>query len=75
MPKKINPVRAQIIGDKLDKLISESGVSKSEVARAVGVDPSQITRIIDGSRYPSHELLIDLADYFNVSTDYIYGRT
>ena len=74
MPKKVNPARAKTIGYKLNKLINASDTSKSEVAKSLGVSPSQITRIIDGSRYPSLELLIGLADFFHVSTDYLLGR-
>lgn len=74
MPKKINPVRAQIIGYKLDKLISESNTTKSEVARRVGVNRSQLTRILKGAQYPSMDLLVGFADHFQVTTDYLLGR-
>lgn len=74
MPKTTNPVIARTIGRKLDTLISESDTSKIEVARTLGVDPSQMTRIIQGTQYPGLELLIGFADFFNVSTDFILGR-
>ena len=74
MPKKINAALAQRIGGIFDELISESGKSKSEVARDLNIEPPQVTRIIQGTRYPSLELLIDIADYFGVSTDYLLGR-
>lgn len=74
MPKKINAALAKTIGDRIDELISESGTSKIEVARALDVAPSQITRIIKGERYPSLELLLDMANYFKVSTGFLLGR-
>ena len=73
MPKRINPELAKNIGSALDELIKETGVSKSEIAREAGVEPAQITRIIKGTRYPSLELLIDLAAIFHVPTDYLLG--
>lgn len=74
MPKKINPMRAMVIGYKLNKLIEESEVSKSELAKYLGVNPSQITRILNGSGYPSFDLFVGIADFFGVSTDFLLGR-
>lgn len=74
MPKKIKAARARVIGDKLSELIEIHGTTKSAVARGVGVDPSQITRVIKGTQNASIDLLEDLADYFDVSTDYLLGR-
>ena len=74
MPKKVNFIRARIIGYKLNKLIEKSEISKSELARILGVDPAQITRILKGAQYPSYDLLVGIADFFEVSTDYLLGR-
>lgn len=74
MPKRINTALASTIGGKLDELIDEFATSKSVVADDLNVERSQITRIINGSRYPSLELLVDFADYFKVSIDYLLGR-
>ena len=64
----------RIIGHTLNTLIEASETSKSQLARILGVDPAQITRILKGSQYPSYDLLIGIADYFGVSTDYLLGR-
>lgn len=74
MPKKANPVRAQIIGYKVKKLMKQTGTTQSQLAQAIGRDQTAISRIVNGVRCPSLELLIEIADYFDVSTDFLLGR-
>jgi transcriptional regulator with XRE-family HTH domain len=53
------------------------GTVKSRLfqARKIVEKQSNIVRYEDGTNTPSGERLVMLADYFDVSLDYIYGRT
>lgn len=42
---------------------------------ATGIDQALISKFESGERVPPTEALVILADYFDVSIDYILGRT
>lgn len=50
-------------------------VYQKELADAVGVSRQAVTMWETGQRIPDHEILQRLADYFDVSVDYLLGRT
>ena len=50
-------------------------ISQKELAEAVGVSYFTIGKIELAQRAASIELLYALADYFDVSLDYLVGRT
>ena len=51
------------------------GISQKVLANALGISDAAITMMEKGKRYPSFEILISLADYFDVSLDYLVGRS
>lgn len=50
-------------------------LSQRELAKYMAVTAPAITMIETGKRLPSFELLCKLADFFNVSIDYLVGRS
>ena len=59
-------------GNRLKKLRQSAGLTQAELADMMGVVPSAVgkyERLPDA--FPSIEVLIKLADYFKVSTDYL----
>lgn len=56
-------------------LISSKKLSIAEVAKATEISPVLFTQWKAGRQKPSTEALSKLADYFNVSVDYLLGRT
>lgn len=50
-------------------------ISQKALAEIIGVSDAAITMLEKNKRYPSFETLIALADYFNVSLDYLCGRS
>ena len=48
---------------------------QDQVARLVNVEKSSISMYETGMRQPSYTTLVRLADVFNVTTDYLLGRT
>ena len=49
--------------------------SQKAVAKEIGTDQQTLSRYETGDRTPDAEMLLRIADYYNVSTDYLLGRT
>ena len=63
-------------GQIIMSLCQEAGISRSELARRLGVTPSQISRIVnEETKTISSEILIAMTKEFGVSADYILGLT
>lgn len=60
---------------KIRELMDENEVKREDIATALGVSTVAIGQYYNGDTLPSIENLIKIADYFNVSTDYLLGRT
>lgn len=72
--------RKNIIGDKVKMLRNEKGISQKALAeqlQLLGFDFNDLTilRIETGKRFVADYELMALADYFDVSSDYLLGRT
>ena len=65
----------QIIGERLKKLRESMKLSQQKVADMIGCPQTSIHRYESGSYTPNAETLLWYADYFDVSMDYIFGRT
>ena len=48
---------------------------KKEIAKILKLSQNQIYYYIKGTAQPSIETLIEIANYFNVTIDYLVGRT
>lgn len=59
---------------QLQKLRKERGATQEQLANHLGVSPQAVSKWENGS-YPDGDLLPKIADYFEVSIDYLYGRT
>ena len=49
-------------------------LTQAQVANALGVSPVVYSRYETGSRQPSIEIIMQLADLFDVTVDYLLGR-
>lgn len=65
----------KIISDRLRTLRESVKLSQEKMALLVGMKQSSINRYENDQSDPSLETLLRYADYFDVSTDYIFGRT
>lgn len=61
--------------ERLKSLRAGKGIRQSELAELIGIRNTAISMMESGSRSPSVEVLCALADYFNVSLDYLVGRS
>lgn len=50
------------------------GLTQAEVAGALGVSSVVYSRYETGSRQPSIDMLVQMADIFGVTVDYLLGR-
>lgn len=57
------------------KLRNERQLTQELVAKSLGVSKSTIGMWETGKRLPSTELYEQIADYFNVDMDYLFGRS
>lgn len=57
----------------LQKLRKECGVTQEALAAHLGVSPQAVSKWENGS-FPDGDLLPRIADFFEVSIDYLYGR-
>lgn len=63
------------IGERIRELRAEKGLLQRELATVIHVAPNTISQFESGKANPSYEVLISLATFFDVSTDYLLGRT
>lgn len=63
------------LADRLVSLQKERNVLKKDIADAIGVSVMGYYRYEKGDRQPTADTLIKLADFFNVSLDYLVGRS
>ena len=65
----------KILGERLKQLREENGFSQNKLAKLIGVPQSSVNRYETGFTNPTPETLLWYADYFDVSMDFIFGRT
>lgn len=60
---------------RLKELREKRNISQVKLAIDLGLNQNSISRYENGAREADYKTLILLADYFNVSIDYMLGRT
>lgn len=63
-----------VFAEKLKELRKEKDLTQKEIANKLGVSRVAYTNWENGNREPNIERLVKLADYFDVSIDYLVGR-
>jgi len=62
-------------GERIKYLREKNGFTQKDIASKLGVEPAAISKYELDMREPNIEALIKLATIFNVSIDYLLGRT
>lgn len=62
-------------GERLRTVLEEKDMQGKELAKILSVEPPTVSNWLNGNRFPKDDMLIQIADYFNVSVDYLLGRT
>ncbi len=60
---------------RLKELRKENGLKRSEFAKALNIPATTIANYENETREASYETLIVFSEFFNVSIDYLLGKT
>ena len=60
---------------RLKKLRKERNISQLKLALDLNMNQNAVSRYENMEREADYETLVKFADYFNVSLDYLFGRT
>ena len=61
------------IGEKISELRNKSNLTQYALAKELGVTRSSVNAWEMGTSNPSIKKIIDIAEFFHVSTDYLLG--
>ena len=61
------------VGKKIKDLRSAKNITQSELAKRIGVTTSTVSSYEVSERHPSYDVLIKIATFFNVTTDFLLG--
>lgn len=61
--------------ERIRELRIENGMTQDDVGKIIGVKRTSIYTYEKGLNYPEVRGLMALADYFDISVDYLLGRT
>ena len=62
-------------GEILSELRQDRSMTQKELAAMIFVTPGTVSNYENGTHYPYVQKLIDLADFFQVTVDYLLGRS
>lgn len=65
----------ETLGERLAALRRQRNLSQEELAKLMHLNQSTIAYYEANKKKPSYEVLQSLANFFNVSVDYLLGRT
>ena len=65
----------KIISERMRSLRESVKLSQMKLSKEFGISQSALARYETNNATPPLELLLKYADYFDVSMDYIFGRT
>ncbi|MTI49983.1 MAG: helix-turn-helix transcriptional regulator [Firmicutes bacterium] len=64
-----------MLGDRLKKLRKEKGYEAQFIAKKINVSKATYSGYENNKSMPAYDTLTKIADFFNVTTDYLLGRT
>lgn len=64
-----------ILGDNIRKLRLEKGLRGEDLGKHFNVTKTAVSNWESGNRKPDTDIILKLADFFNVTTDYILGNS
>ncbi|MEF2293101.1 MULTISPECIES: helix-turn-helix domain-containing protein [Virgibacillus] len=64
-----------MLKNRLVSLRKEKGKTQEEIAKVIGVTRPAYTAYEKGSRTPDYKILATLANYYNVTIDYLLGHS
>lgn len=65
----------RMFGDIIKELRIEKNISQDTLAKDLDVSPALVSKWENHSSTPGPEMLVYISDYFNVSVDYLVGKS
>ena len=65
----------EVFSKRVKMLRKKNNIKQSDLGKIIGLSDNAISDIERGYRLTTMEKLVALADYFEVSIDYLVGRT
>lgn len=65
----------ELFSKRLKELRIRAGLKQDELAKKIGISRGAISYYENGDRVPDINVLYDIAEYFNVTSDYLIGRS
>lgn len=69
----MNNELSKIIGERINTLLANQGKKQKELAEYLKVPDNTISYFVSGKRMPNTEQIKKIAEFFNVSADYLLG--
>lgn len=63
----------KIFGQRVKTELKEQGKNQRQLAEALNVQPSTLCEWLNDHNEPPMQIIVDIAVYLNVSTDYLFG--
>lgn len=60
---------------RLRQLREEKGILQKNIAEVLNITRAAITQYENDNRFPDQEMLMKIADFYDVTLDYLLGRT
>ncbi len=64
-----------VLGKRIKKLREKNNLKQLELSKILNISNTTLSQYEAGNRTPNDEIKEKVADYFNVSVDYLLGRT
>lgn len=64
-----------MLNKRLASLRKKSGLTQYETAEKLGISRGKLANYEQGSRQPDYDMLKQLSDFYNVTTDYLLGKS
>jgi len=63
-----------ILGNRIRNLRDSEDIQQVDFAKKIGVSNVVLSRYESGERKPDYETIVKIAEYFDVTTDYLLGK-
>lgn len=64
-----------VFNERLRQLRQGKGITQTQAAQGIGITNRNYQRLEADGSIPSYQSLLAIADFFDVSVDYLMGRT
>jgi len=64
-----------IIPIRIRNEVTRTGKLQNDIAKDLGISPASLSRYMVGDHLPGIKLLVKIAQYFDVTTDYMLGQS